>query len=497
MRRWAGGTVRPVQTLWLRLVVAHSKCSRAERLYHEQKLRVIDWRRFAMVVRENVSTGSLLMGKWRIVRELAHGGTSTVYEAIHRNGRRAAVKVLRRAGRRPPGANALLARELACEPGESPRGHFGDRRRSHARRDGVLVMELLVGETLEQRWTRLGRRVQVGDAIAIAAEMMEPLVAVHRVGIIHRDLKPSNVFLSTQGLKLLDFGVARLREISADESAITRSGSMLGTPAFMAPEQARGHWDEVDARTDIWAAERNPLRASDGTFRARRGDAERVADRVRHAGARVTRTDRSGRSGGTGGPGGSRVTSRQAASVAGCRFDARRAPGLQKLVPGTWQPVAAPLEHDRTAGAQTLPEETAAQGFSKPRRWRIVARPVRAFLIGTIGLGVVAVSNIARPRQGSTSSVAASIARAADTSDAPDIQRGKMAVPALFATKPAWRFRPGGPGCATRAPPADQNSRADPRRAGGDGRTARGGSGCGARAARGANTSDILRHRRR
>ena len=87
--------------------------------------------------------------------------------------------------------------------------------------DGMvfLVMELLAGETLDQRWTRLGRRVPVGDAIAIAAEMMEPLVAVHRVGIIHRDLKPSNVFLSTQGLKVLDFGVARLREISADEDA--------------------------------------------------------------------------------------------------------------------------------------------------------------------------------------------------------------------------------------------------------------------------------------
>jgi serine/threonine-protein kinase len=121
--------------------------------------------------------------------------------------------------------------------------------------DGLvfLVMELLAGETLEQRWNRHAKRLPLADAIAIACDILEPLVAVHRVGIVHRDLKPSNVFLSTHGLKLLDFGVARLREISADEAAITRTGAMLGTPAFMAPEQARGHWRDVDARTDIWA----------------------------------------------------------------------------------------------------------------------------------------------------------------------------------------------------------------------------------------------------
>ena len=105
--------------------------------------------------------GLLLMGKWRIVRELAHGGTSTVYEAIHRNGRRAAVKVLSRAGRRPPGANAVLARESLANRVDHP-GVISviD---EDITPDGMvfLVMELLVGETLDQRWTRLGRRVPV------------------------------------------------------------------------------------------------------------------------------------------------------------------------------------------------------------------------------------------------------------------------------------------------------------------------------------------------
>jgi serine/threonine-protein kinase len=371
------------------------------------------------------------MGKWRIVRELAHGGTSTVYEAIHRNGRRAAVKVLRPGLAADHRGRTRFLRESSLANRVDHPGVISviD---EDVTPDGMvfLVMELLVGETLEQRWTRLGRRVPVGDAVAIAAEIMEPLVAVHRVGIIHRDLKPSNVFLSTQGLKLLDFGVARLREISADESAITRSGSMLGTPAFMAPEQARGHWDEVDARTDIWAASAILFALLTGRFvhdgetpnelliaSATQAPVSLARFAADVPAALVALVDR----------GLLRDKQLRWPDAASILAELR---ALQKLVPGTWQPVAAPLEHEGTAGAQTLPEETTAQGFSKPRRWRIVARPVRAFLIGTIGLGVVAISNIARPRQGSTPSVAASIARAADTSDAPDIQRGKMAVPA-------------------------------------------------------------------
>jgi eukaryotic-like serine/threonine-protein kinase len=378
-----------------------------------------------------VSPGALLMGKWRIVRELAHGGTSTVYEAVHRNGRRAAVKVLRPGLAADHRGRARFLRESSLANRVDHPGVISviD---EDITPDGMvfLVMELLVGETLEQRWTRLGRRVPAGDAIAIAAEMMEPLVAVHHVGIIHRDLKPSNVFLSTQGLKLLDFGVARLREISADESAITRSGSMLGTPAFMAPEQARGHWDEVDARTDIWAASAILFALLTGRF-VHDGETpnelliasatQAPVSLARFApdvpAALVALVDR----------GLLRDKQLRWPDAALMLAELR---AIQKLVPGTWQPVPAQVERNANAGVQTLPDESAAQNFSTPRRWRIVARPVRALLIGTIGLSVVAVSNIARPRHGSTSPVAASIARAAETSGTPDIQSGKMAVPA-------------------------------------------------------------------
>jgi hypothetical protein len=83
--------------------------------------------------------------------------------------------------------------------------------------------------------------------------LLDILAAAHANGIVHRDVKPGNVFLTTNGeVKLLDFGIARLQEVSAPTTQ-TQTGTMLGTPAFMAPEQARGRWDEVSEKTDVWA----------------------------------------------------------------------------------------------------------------------------------------------------------------------------------------------------------------------------------------------------
>jgi serine/threonine-protein kinase len=89
--------------------------------------------------------------------------------------------------------------------------------------------------------------------MSLADELLDTLAAAHEQGIVHRDIKPENLFLTNDGqLKVLDFGIARLRELSGSISA-TRTGSMLGTPAFMAPEQAKGRWNEVDALTDLWS----------------------------------------------------------------------------------------------------------------------------------------------------------------------------------------------------------------------------------------------------
>jgi serine/threonine-protein kinase len=114
-------------------------------------------------------------------------------------------------------------------------------------------MELLDGESLDSRAARSGGRLPVDEVLAVADQLLDVLIAAHDKGVVHRDLKPENVFLTRDGqVRVLDFGIARLREISSQSTA-TRDGAMMGTPAYMPPEQARGLWEEVDARADLWA----------------------------------------------------------------------------------------------------------------------------------------------------------------------------------------------------------------------------------------------------
>jgi serine/threonine-protein kinase len=91
------------------------------------------------------------------------------------------------------------------------------------------------------------------EALKFVDELLDVLVAAHAQGILHRDIKPENLFLTTSGeLKVLDFGIAQFAE-RALASFRTESGTLLGTPAFMSPEQASGNFDELDERTDIWS----------------------------------------------------------------------------------------------------------------------------------------------------------------------------------------------------------------------------------------------------
>jgi serine/threonine-protein kinase len=104
---------------------------------------------------------------------------------------------------------------------------------------------------VEELWARSGERLPLETVLAIGYEICDVLAAAHAGGIIHRDIKPANVFLTSAGvLKVLDFGIARLRD-KASSSTATTTGAVVGTPAFMAPEQAGGR--EIDAATDIYA----------------------------------------------------------------------------------------------------------------------------------------------------------------------------------------------------------------------------------------------------
>jgi eukaryotic-like serine/threonine-protein kinase len=115
-----------------------------------------------------------------------------------------------------------------------------------------IAMELLEGEALAERLRR--GPLNAAETLPLSLGILAALSALHARGIVHRDLKPSNVFLTPHGVKLLDFGLARpqLDEALTMETGLTRTGVVMGTPRYMAPEQATG--DSVDARTDLFAA---------------------------------------------------------------------------------------------------------------------------------------------------------------------------------------------------------------------------------------------------
>jgi serine/threonine-protein kinase len=196
----------------------------------------------------------VLKEKYRLDVLLGVGGMAAVYAATHRNGSRVAIKLLHPELSVSPGVRSRFMREGYAA---NAVGHDGVVRVSDddVAGDGAafLVMELLDGETLEDRRQRYGGRLSEDEVLSVTDQVLDVLVAAHSKGIVHRDLKPENVFLTRDGrVKVLDFGIARLRELST-ASRTTRTGHSMGTPSFMAPEQARALWDQVDGRSDLWS----------------------------------------------------------------------------------------------------------------------------------------------------------------------------------------------------------------------------------------------------
>ena len=189
------------------------------------------------------------IGRYRILEPLGEGGMGVVYTALDEAlDRRIAVKMLRDAHADPHARERFWREARAAarvsHPNVCPIYEVGES-------GGMLflAMELLEGQSLAARLEGPPMAVAEGGNIALA--MLSALEALHRAGVIHRDLKPSNVFLTPHGVKLLDFGLARHANGGAEDTALTRTGMVLGTPRYMAPEQVTGQ--EPDARTDLFA----------------------------------------------------------------------------------------------------------------------------------------------------------------------------------------------------------------------------------------------------
>ena len=201
--------------------------------------------------------GEVVGGKYRIVRLLAAGGMGAVYEAQHAVvKRRFAVKflhpelalrrdILARFQREAEAAGALESENVAAAV------DFG------IAADGTpyIIMEYLVGESLAELLEREGR-LPAARAADLVAQACRGIEAAHRAGIVHRDLKPRNLFVcrrqdGTDLVKVLDFGVAKLEALD-ENTAATHTGAVLGTAAYMAPEQARGD-KQIDHRADVYA----------------------------------------------------------------------------------------------------------------------------------------------------------------------------------------------------------------------------------------------------
>lgn len=199
------------------------------------------------------------VNNYQIVSVLGEGGMGAVYLAEHPfMGRKAAIKVLRkelaedrslveRFMNEARAANAIRHPNIIdiMDVGLLPSGI------------PYLMMEFLEGESLA-KWIERQHPTPVADAVDVAAQTASALAAAHQKGIVHRDLKPDNLFLIPERgqavgrVKVLDFGIAKLRGELSGSGAKTQTGSIMGTPPYMSPEQCRGV-DELDHRTDIYA----------------------------------------------------------------------------------------------------------------------------------------------------------------------------------------------------------------------------------------------------
>jgi serine/threonine protein kinase/class 3 adenylate cyclase len=201
--------------------------------------------------------GRTIGGKYTLEREFARGGMGAVWAAFDSHLRRkVALKLMSADHLASPNARSRFEREaMAIAQLQSPNvvqiydyGIDADA--------PYIVMELLEGEDLQARVTRLGK-LPLAAAAGIITQAAKALSAAHASGIVHRDIKPANIFLarsdSEEIVKVLDFGVAALVSgLGSTENHVTRAGGVVGTPHYMSPEQVRGS-KGIDFRSDLWS----------------------------------------------------------------------------------------------------------------------------------------------------------------------------------------------------------------------------------------------------
>src|SRR5690242_6845931 len=196
-----------------------------------------------------------VVAHYRILDKLGEGGMGIVYKARDsRLDRLVAVKVLRPDAVANPERQCRFVQEAKTASALNHPNivHIYDIG------DAYIAMEYVAGRTLDQMTPRRG--LPITQTLKYAVQIADALSRAHAAGIVHRDLKPSNIMVSEHGLvKVLDFGLAKLTEpVESDELAPTRTlealtgeGTIVGTPAYMSPEQAQGK--KVDARSDIFS----------------------------------------------------------------------------------------------------------------------------------------------------------------------------------------------------------------------------------------------------
>jgi len=191
------------------------------------------------------------IGKYEIRGEIGRGAMGAVYEGFDAViGRRVAIKILRTdvfSVVQLPGVLARFKREAQAAGGLSHPHIVTIHDYGEEGGTPYIVMEYIVGSELGQLLER-GSRFSLEEIVRIMTQLLGALSHAHQHGVVHRDLKPANIFLLTDGsIKVVDFGIARL-----DSSDLTETGTVLGTPAYMSPEQCLG--TQVDHRSDVYTA---------------------------------------------------------------------------------------------------------------------------------------------------------------------------------------------------------------------------------------------------